>query len=160
MAFYAQSTDLVRLAMDIEDAGWQFYKKLADTSEVKKVKELFIYLASQEAEHKIIFNKIAKDAQNVQENEYVINILAEMETAISDLKMFVFPQKIDPSPHINMTVAIQIALHAEDESIRVYSEMKRVFIDRFSDVLTKVITQEQHHRILLLNLQQTLLSTQ
>lgn len=159
MSFYAQSSDIARLAMDIEDAGWQYYKKLAKISENTKVKELFTYLANQEAEHKIIFDRIARDVQNQQENEYVINVIAELETGISDLKTFVFPSNIDPSSHIDITVAIQNAIHAEEESIRVYNEMKRVFIDRFATVLTKVITEEEKHRAILLDLLITLPST-
>lgn len=156
MAFYAQSSDIARLAMDIEDAGWQFYRKLAAASEDEKVIKLFTYLADQEIQHKIIFETIARDVQNEQENEYVINVIAELETGISDLTTFVFPAHIDPSTHIDMETAIHNAIHAEEESIRVYSEMKRVFIDRFSTVLTKVITEEEQHRTILLDIQKNL----
>jgi rubrerythrin len=159
MAYYAQSADIARLAMDVEDAGWQFYRKLAGVSEDKKVKELFTYLSDQEAKHKIIFGSIVQEVQTEQENEYVIDVISEMQTGIRDIKKFIFPSEIDPSAHIDIVVAIQIAIHAEDESIRVYTEMKRVLIDRFSNVLTKVITEEQNHREILLNLQKTFPST-
>jgi rubrerythrin len=153
MAYYAQSADIARLAMNIEDAGWLFYKKLADVSADKKVKELFQYLAYQEAQHKIIFEQMVHNMQQEQQNEYVIDVIRELETGISDLKRFVFPQHIDPSSHIDLTVATEIAIRAEKESIRVYGEMKRVFINRFSSVLTRVIGEEQKHLSILVDFQ-------
>lgn len=156
MAFYAQSGDVARLAMDIEDAGWQFYRKLADISADEKVKSLFTYLAHQEAEHKIIFDRIRREAENEPENEYVINVISLMQTEINDLKTFVFPEHIDPSAHIDIHLALQIAIHAEEESIRIYSEIQRVFIDRFSDVLTKIVDEEKRHLALLLEFKKTL----
>jgi rubrerythrin len=156
MAYYAQSSDLVRLAMNIEDAGWQYYRKLASASEDEKTIQLFTYLADQEIQHKIIFETIAREAESEQEHEYVIDVIREMQTGIHDLTTFVFPEHIEPGTHIDMEIALDNAIHAEEESIRVYGEMKRVFIDRFSTVLTKVIAEEQRHREILLDYLKTL----
>ena len=156
MAFYAQSADIARLAMEIEDAGWVYYRKLAEASADREVKKIFTYLSDQEVQHKIIFEKISKEVTSQQQNEYVIDVVSQLETGISDLTTFVFPEKIDPSSDINIPVAIKIAIHAEDESIGAYSEMKKVFIARFSDVLTRIIQEEEHHRRILLDYLKTL----
>ncbi len=155
MAFYAQPSDAARLAMDIEDAGEQFYRKLADISRDEKAKSLFSYLADQEAQHKIIFGVMMQEAKDEKQSEYVIDVMSEMKTGIDDLKTYVFTGGT-PDNNLDIFAALQIAIHAEEESIKIYNEMKRVFIARFSDVLTKIITEEQKHRTILLDFKQTI----
>jgi rubrerythrin len=156
MAFYAEPGDVAKLAMNIEDAGEQFYRKLADMVRDEKAKSLFSYLADQEEQHKIIFGVIVQEAKNEKQSEYVIDIMSQMKTGISDLVTFVFPAENNPDINTDIFGALKIAVHAEEESIRIYSEMKRVFINRFTDVLSKVIAEEQKHRKILLDFQNTI----
>jgi len=146
MAFYVEAADIARMAMDIEDAGQQFYNKLAATSADARAKSLFAYLANQEGQHKLIFGTILQQtAQDQKQQEYVIDILGQMKTIIDDLRAFVFNAEKASGTGIDLPAAVTLAIHGESESIRIYSEMGRVLTETFTPVLEKVIAEEQKH---------------
>jgi rubrerythrin len=161
MAFYAEAGDIARLAMDIEDAGQQFYNKLASSSTEENAKNLFTYLANQEEQHKLIFGAIMQQtSQEQKQGEYVIDIVGQMRTMIDDLRTFVFNNQVFATgTGIDLPAAVTIAIHAEEESVRIYSEMKRVLTETFAPVLEKIISEEQKHLKILQDFQQTLQKT-
>lgn len=157
MAFYVEPSDIARMAIDIEDAGQQFYRKLAATGTDEEAKSIFSYLAQQEGQHKIIFGTILQQtAKEQKQQEYVIDIMGQMKTMIDDLRTFVFNAEKTSGTGINLSAAVKLAIHGEEESIRIYSEMKRVLTDTFATVLEKVIGEEQKHFNILLDFQNKL----
>ena len=146
MAFYAEAADIARMAMDIEDAGQQFYTKLAATTPDAHAKSLFTYLAGQEGQHKLIFGTILQQtAQDQKQQEYVIDILGQMKTMVDDLRAFIFNAQNASGSGIDLPAAVTLAIHGESESIRIYGEMKRVLTETFTPILEKIITEEQKH---------------
>jgi rubrerythrin len=146
MAYYAEAADIARMAMDIEDAGQQFYNKLATTSANDEAKSLFSYLAGQEGQHKILFGTILQQtAKEQKQQEYVIDVVGLMKIMIDDIRDFVFSAEKAVGAGIDLSAAVKLAIHGETESIRVYSEMRRVYTNTFTQVLSKIISEEQKH---------------
>jgi rubrerythrin len=157
MAYFAEASEVARMAMNIEDAGNQFYLKLAATSSDEEAKSLFVYLAKQEEQHKIIFGTILQQTAKEQgQQEYVIDVLGLMKIMLDDIQNFVFNAEKADGGGLDLFAAVKLAIHGETESIRVYREIRRVYTNTFTQVLSKIIDEEQKHYKILSDFQSKL----
>lgn len=156
MVYLFSPYQIAEMAGEMERQGYTFYQQLANFSTDEAVKELFLYLAKVEKKHEKDFLSIAQDAKASEEVcEYPVNIAAMMKSGINQLKRARI-NSVVTDQQINMPRALDIAIHAEELAVEVYSEIAQSYTERFSKVLEKIITQENSHLKRIKNLKQTI----
>ena len=136
---------IAEMAMGVEEAGEKFYTKLADVLDDKKLKDIFISLSKAELQHRDIFKSIADSFSGEEDSEYSIDLPALMQSYVEKLKDVVFNLQSFSSKPDNMQEALNIAVYTEEEAIRIYTEMYNSFVDKFHNILTKIISEEKKH---------------
>ena len=53
--------EAIFMAMTKENSAWMFYKNLADSAVSENLRNIFVFLAEQEEQHKQYFEKVYKD---------------------------------------------------------------------------------------------------
>lgn len=154
MAYYFKPTEITQLAVDVEESGYRFYRALSEWFTDFKTKSIFIDLANQELDHEKAFKKMGEESENAaDESGYVINIGILLQTAIGELKEAFDLTKVQKEG-FDIVKALDLGIAVEDESIRIYSEVKEKFISRFGPILQKIIDEEKNHRLILQELKE------
>ena len=130
------------MAMSIEEAGAAFYEILANSVDDQRLIDMFTNLSKEELKHKEAFSSIAAFFHQKDLNEYAVDVAMLMQANLNKLKAAVFNMRNQPK---NIREALDIAIHAEEESIRIYTEMYNVYIAKFHAVLLAIIDEEKRH---------------
>ncbi|MBO8169026.1 MAG: hypothetical protein H0Z35_07575 [Thermoanaerobacteraceae bacterium] len=64
-----QPCEIIDLAVQIEEKGAEFYKKLAEKAETESARELLLFLVAEEEKHQLDFKKLGKDFEAVDPRE-------------------------------------------------------------------------------------------
>lgn len=147
-------SEVVELGIQIERNGRDFYNTLTQQSKNSKAKEIFTFLAGEEAKHIETFQKILSSVEKYESPEaYPGEYFAYMNALAGES---VFTQ-MDKGKEIAKTVknekeAIDIGIQAEKDSIVFYGGMKKVIPEYDQKVVDEVIAQEEGHLKKLLDL--------
>jgi len=152
-------SEIAELGIQIEKNGRDFYNALAAAqAKNPKFKEIFQYLAGEEAKHILAFQKILDSVQKYEPAEaYPGEYFAYMQALASGS---VFTQE-NKGKEIARTIkddrqAIDIGIKAEKDSIVFYEGMKKVVPGYDLKIIDEVIAQEQGHLKRLLDLKANL----
>ena len=140
--FYFSPYQIAVMAMNIEEAGATFYEILANSVDDRALSKMFADLSREELEHKEKFGSIALVLRQEDLNEYAVDVAGLIQANLDDLKSAAFNIRNCPQ---NIQEALKIAIRTETESIRIYSEMYNVYIDKFHPVLAAIIQEEKKH---------------
>ena len=140
-------SEIVELGIQIEKNGKDFYTALVKRSKNQKAREIFEYLASEEEEHIVTFQKILDSMHRYEPIEaYPEEYFAYMNALASD---YVFTQKDKGEEIAKKTKsdkeAINLGIGFEKDSIIFYEGMKRVVPENDHNVIDELIIQEQNH---------------
>ena len=140
--------EILDIAIGIEDSGIEFYTTCADRFKNDSMKEIFLFLAKEEINHKHTFEKIrenaAKESGNFTEDYYLY------------LKAIggghIFKNKISVTDIIkNMkspAEAVNKAFQDEKESILFYLGLKDMVPPKYGkDKVEQIIREERKHVI-------------
>jgi rubrerythrin len=148
------SYQIAELAMQLEEEGQKFYLQVADKVDDKTVKEVFIFLAQQEAVHKTHFSQIAERLKEKDTpDRYLLDIYENMKSALSAAKNHIFNILTTTENNIDISKSLEIAMQAEKEAIKFYSEISLMVLEKYKEVIKKIIDEEKQHLILLVNVQ-------
>lgn len=151
-----QQLDVFDFAIRAEKEGIEFYTKAAKKFADRDLKDLFLKLAKQEAEHLKLFTEIKSKAdiggidpslKNPDIDDYLESIVQEGlfpkgETVNKRL------EKVD-----GVVAAAVIAMKAETNAILFYTEMARLSRDREQKkLIEKIIKEEKSHVVMVRNL--------
>lgn len=136
---------IAEMAMGVEEAGVNFYKTLATVVDDKKLKDIFTALAKAELGHRDTFKNIADSFRKDDFDEYSINFPMLMKNYIDKIKEATFNMRSFSKNPASIEEAIGIAIHTEQESIRIYTEIKNMFIERFHKIFESIISEERKH---------------
>lgn len=151
-----QQLDVFDFAIRAEKEGIEFYTKAAKKFADRDVKDLFMKLAKQEAEHLKLFTEIKLKAdiggidpslKNPEIDDYLESIVQEGlfpkgETVNKRL------EKVD-----GVVAAAVIAMKAETNAILFYTEMAKLSRDREQKkLIEKIIKEEKSHVVMVRNL--------
>lgn len=155
---YLNDLEVVQLAIDIEDRGYEFYKFAAQkfSGDIKK-KEFFENLAKEETVHKSKFQELYSslvDGKKGDDSAYF-----DMEASIYLSLLFktsVFPAKDEASEKLKYIKtpydALEMAIKAEKDSILFYDTIvKEAKFDKTKKVATTLMNEEIKHFIDLSN---------
>jgi rubrerythrin len=151
------ASDVLQFAVRMEEDGGRFYREAADRSEKSEVKKLFNSLASDEAEHKKIFEGLLLKETLIEPREdYPGEYLSYLHDYI-DGKIFVaLDDKSAKSESRNVAKALEFAIQREMEAIHYYQELKAFVTVDDHKTLDEIIDVERNHFMQLSNAKKNL----
>lgn len=151
--------EIIDIAVGMEDAGFEFYKSVANKFDDEHIKDIFLYLADQEIEHKKKFQTLSSKIGNVQ-GKYTDEYYLYMKALGGD-RIYSNENK-DPDAVISgihtPVDAINKGFQDEKEAILFYNEIKRYYENdrEISDILDRIIEEERKHAMRLWDLKESL----
>lgn len=143
-----QAADIVELAMQVEQSGEAFYRAVAAKAETPETRDLFEYLAGQEAIHYQIFQRLS---QSVREAPFMTD--EEWDLYMDYLRGTVqsaFFEGTDKALALAESVAdsqaaIQMAIGFEKETLLFFYDLRDRIPDADRPVIETVIDEEKRH---------------
>jgi len=147
-------SEVVKIGIQIEKNGGDFYNALAKRSKNEKARDVFRYLAGEEEKHIAVFKKILESLEKYEPSEsYPGEYAAYMNTLAGD---YVFTKKNKGAEMAKKMESDKEAIEAgvgfEKDSIIFYEGIKRSVPEDEHKVLEALIIQEQCHLRQLLDL--------
>lgn len=142
----------LRIAMNIEKRGFNFYQKAYAKFKDTQAKALFKTLMEEEQEHLITFTEYFKHieaCQEAQSVEYLFDAVSSKYLTVL-VESYVFPSEQDTERIINeldtVENIIKLAMTAEKDSILLYDELARCSkFEVAKTVFLKLKDEEQRH---------------
>jgi len=152
------ASEIFQFAIRIEENGEKFYRLMANKFEGGKLKDTFDFLADEEVKHKKTFEKFLAKIENYEPAESFPGEYFQYLRAYADEHIFTKENatylavgKIDNEKH-----ALQFAIDREIDSILYYLEAKNLVPDDKKKEIDKIIDEERHHYLKLLEIKKTL----
>jgi len=140
------SYQIADLAVEIETEGAKYYRRVAALVEDEGLRQTFGRLADLEAEHRATFLAMAEELKDKDKTyEYVIDLEGLMRANVEAVKQAFWDAPSLAQGAFSLKEAFFLAIRLEEGSIRVYSQIREKFIDRFSGILDKIIDEEKEH---------------
>ncbi|MFW6389547.1 MAG: ferritin family protein [Halanaerobiales bacterium] len=139
------AVEVLEMAKDIEERGYDFYQSQAKISNDDELKQLFLKLAEDEQDHYQRFNNLIKNVDKVtrEDAEYVYE--PEVSAYLEALVEFsIFPDSSEMNIE-NVKDALRMAIYAEKDSILFYQEMLKNNQGETADVVKQLIKEEKKH---------------
>ena len=147
MGLFFSGSELVNIAVGIEQSGAAFYDSLAQSTKNEKSRGMWQYLALEEKKHIEIFRRMLGSLSDyappeTYTEEYELYLRALIDSAVfrNDQAARAMAQKVDSEAE-----AIQIALRAEKDSILFYSNLRELVLRPQREAVDKVIEEEKSH---------------
>ena len=154
-------TELVGLAVETEKGGRQFYEAAARDAASPAVKDLFLFLAAEEARHERTFSALHEKLKaSPAELPYDWNEAVAYLRVITDSRFFLRAEgtvpifrsgKMGQSPLAAARTAgsedgaLEFALQFEKETLLFYLELTRLVGPAHQAVLDELVRQERQH---------------
>ncbi len=159
MSVLFSASEIVLMAVEAEKSGFAFYQAMANKAKDENVKNVFTFLAKEEAEHKDAFqhllnNLLFIDMSHTDEAEYHNYLNAFVSTRIfnADTNIDKLVQSIASDIE-----AVDIAINTEKESILFYYELReQVKKGKGRDSIDEIIKEEKNHLSRLVQLRDAL----
>ncbi|MCX5713176.1 MAG: ferritin family protein [Candidatus Omnitrophica bacterium] len=151
-------SEIVELGIQIEKNGRDFYKAVVSSVKNAKAKEIFLFLSSEEEKHIAVFKQILDSTRRYEPAPVYTDDYAQYMKALAG--EYIFTQK-DKGSEIARSVrseseAVDLGIKFEKDSIIFYDGMKKVIPDFDLKIVSGLITQEQGHLMMLLDLKDKL----
>ncbi len=139
--------DVIQFAVRVEEDGEAFYRKAADATKDKDVRQLFHFLAGQEVMHKATFQHMLSKIETVPpaetyDGEYVSYLHDYIDSKI------IFAKKARDevvSKEKDTLSVITFAMEREADSILYYQEAKQFIAEKYYDTMDRIIGEERKH---------------
>ena len=150
------ASEILKFAVRLEKNGEKFYRKVADASEDEKVKELFAFLAEEEAKHRKTFEGMLSEVGKYEPPESYPGGYSEYLMAVADA--FLSPLVADKrlSPKVDAITAINRGIRLELDSITYYHEIRRFVPETEQNSVDEIIAEEREHFLQFSKLKKTL----
>jgi rubrerythrin len=147
MSVLFDPSEVVEIAIEMEDMGNEFYKELARNAKEEEVKALFSKLADDELRHKEDFSKMLSSAEYliVQESYpdewigYVRALLASRTVVGRDSLKAMAEEMKDPKE------AIDVGITMEKDTILLYEVFRKFMSASGEEVVDRILSQEYTH---------------
>lgn len=139
--------ELVQLAVKIEEKGHQFYQKIAEQVNEPEAKKIFEYLAGEEQNHIVDFQKLGESVKkgtkpaeqyDGEYEQYVRNLI---DTHIFNM----FEDEALYNISNDAKGAIDTALRFEKDSILIFMQFKNFVDEEGKKIVKELVAQEQQH---------------
>ena len=144
---YAGS-EILQMAIEIEQKGKLFYENMADSINDLKVKKLFRFLAEEEVQHEIVFKKMLSSIETFTES----SVFDQHELHLyfrSFVGDNVIPSKNQEKELLNdlgnINSALDKAFNLEKAAILYFHELKNLTNEKDSIIIDDIIREERIH---------------
>lgn len=140
--------DVLKVAIQMEKDGYDFYMKAASQTSSEMGETIFKSLAQDELLHLEVFQKIFEDRMGKEEWNALVN--SDNKYA----KLSIFPKDLatveNANPDTNELDALHMGMDSEKEAIDFYSKMLVQTNDpEIKKMIEKIIQQEKDHYLIL-----------
>lgn len=140
------ASEVFQFAIKIEEDGENFYNEAANNTENEDIKNMFIYLAGQEVEHKEFFSEILSGIEDYKPednypDEYFIYIKAYADKMIFSAEK----QRAQISGMNDLKGVLDFAAQRELDTILYYQEIKGIANSSQRGHIDKIIQEERKH---------------
>jgi len=152
MTVFFNVSEIYQFAINIEENGEKFYRKVSEKFSDEKIKEIFNFLAEEEVKHKETFKNLLEKIKEYNPPEtYPGEYFAYLKAYSNEL---IFPPQIEKEVEKSSGIEeiIDFAIRRELDSILYYTEIKNFVPETQHSLLDKIIEQERQHFIKLSNL--------
>ncbi len=140
-------SEIIEFGIQIEKNGRDFYNALTKKTKDDKVRDIFVFLASEEERHIEVFKKILNKVERYEPSESYPGEYFAYMNALAGEYVFTRENKGEEMAR-NITTdieAINLGIGFEKESIIFYEGMKRMVLESEQAVIDELIQQEQEH---------------
>lgn len=145
------ASDIVEVAIRIEENGINFYKFAEQIARQEDAKKLFSQLAQAEAAHKRTFEKFFADMEKYNPPEqYAGEYSAYLRNYVDN--NLIFTKEIMDRQLAKVTdtvVAFEFAMQRELDSVLYYHEIKNMVPAAQHEAIDKIIEEERRHYTML-----------
>jgi len=140
--------EIIEIAIEVEKNGAAFYSALAESSDINRLKELYVYLSKEEKQHITRFQEILDSVGGYQISEvyYATQYMGYMK-ALADER--VFKNDISAAEIADRVKspreAIDIAIGFEKESALFLHEMWNLVPECDRETVQKLLDEEREH---------------
>lgn len=151
------SGEVVQFAVQIEENGYHFYHSFAQKLQAEAEKEIFNYLADEEAKHIKTFKKMLKNIETFEPpTSYPDEYFAYLQ-AYADNLIFTKDNLEKETAKIKTSKdAANFGIRRELDSILYYQEIKSFVPEKERDIIDDVISEERKHFLKLSDLKKNL----
>lgn len=144
-----QDREIIDLAAEIEKAGSQFYKRLAEKAPNEKIKGLLLYLAAEEDQHLVKFRELGKDmapvnAPETYQGEYFEYVGFTVESHIFNNKEKLEQLVGNASSGLDI---IKLATDFEKDTLLFFNGLRNLVLKDQQAVIDDLIMEEQIHLV-------------
>lgn len=147
MAVLITGGELIDVAVRIEKSGAAFYEYMLNTTHNLRAQVMFKYLAENEREHIIVFQKLRSassdyDSPISSSDEYAVYLDALVKSAVfgGEMAARTMAEKVSRESD-----AIDIAIRAEKDSILFYTAIKDLVRRPDAEVIDRIAQEERSH---------------
>lgn len=140
------SGDAVECAVQIEENGETFYRRMAEKFDDPEVKKLFTFLIKEESKHKEVYaGMLSKLEKHTTLENYPEEYYAYLKAYVE--KVIFSPERLEEEMYRikDEKSAIDFAIRAELETILYYEEMKKLVKEKDQELIEKIIAEERKH---------------
>ncbi|MBN1895313.1 ferritin family protein [bacterium] len=141
-------SEILQMAVELEEMGKRFYERVFDEVKDKKTRSVFRYLADEEVKHKALFQKMLRSADSESfSGPYDPTEMMLYFKSLVGQKIFPDAESADfASGALNdPRIAIRIALSLEKDAILFFHEMQTVTAEGDRTLVEGVIAEERNH---------------
>ncbi|OCL28549.1 rubrerythrin family protein [Orenia metallireducens] len=152
MSTQFNALEILKIAMNVEKQGENFYKRCVEVNSEPEVKAVFKELQEDEQEHYQYFKRLL-EIFDEEDKSITRDYLYDPEVnqylrALVDTKIFPDDEEVTDDIAHNLLEAIEVGIKAEKNSLLLYSELLEMEIDEQTlDALEKLIIEEKRHLI-------------
>jgi rubrerythrin len=145
-AYWFSAHETATLAAEVEEKGAAFYQRLSVEVSDVTVSNMCLFFAGQEEEHRKAFRSIADHFHGkVDEFAYTVDIRAMLRASMADLVALFADHPNRLTNGRGVVDCLNLARRIEATAVGVYTDMRRAYAERFSDVLLRIVEEEQAH---------------
>jgi rubrerythrin len=152
-----KASEILRVAMKIEENGERLYRHATTLTGDTETKDLFGFLADEEAKHKKTFEGMLSKAEHYQPpesypGEYLVYLRAYAGNIVFS------PEKVEKelAGITDVDSALEFGIQREIESILYYLESRNLVPDSHRDQIDKIVDEERRHYIKLVDFRKNL----
>ena len=140
------ASDVVRVAIRVEEDGELFYSRAALRADTPQVADLFNELAAEEIRHKTLFEGLLSRIDRIAAPEsYPGEYLAYLHDYVDGKVIFLKDLKAETDKIQTTAEALDFAIRREADSIMYYQELKGYVSAKEQPPIDKVIEEERSH---------------
>lgn len=148
---YLSDSEVLKVAMNMEDEGYKFYDKVAKGSKKKDAKKAFEKLRDEEVEHYRTFKDMLDKLPDASARDYfgISEEVASFLKVLVDTGVF---KDVDQAAIAKLSEiqALELGIKAERDSVLFYTEAQRSSANpKAKEIMSGIIEEERKHVVTL-----------